>query len=160
MVRVLLSPFAMETLFDDAVTATPWLDLFFFTVKVFWPSDKLVICKLAVIVRACLPLFIPKLMHDGLNNASIEAAPATLRRPVPTSSTPAWSVESAEAKTVPSAEFTSADFIWSGVQSGWSCFKSAAEPVTCGVAWLVPLTARNPVGSETPSELHVFIAPE
>jgi hypothetical protein len=38
--------------------------------------------------------------------------------------------------------------------------KPAAAPATCGVAWLVPLTAANPLGSDTPPGLLVVIAPE
>ena len=34
----------------------------------------------------------------------------------------------------------SADLICAGVQLGWSCLSSAAEPATCGVAMLVPET--------------------
>src|SRR5262249_42747153 len=99
-------------------------------------------------------------MLEGLNKASIDAALLTLRRPAPTWSTPAFAVWSALEKTTPSAEFTSADFICSGVQSEWSCLISAADPVTCGAAALVPSIAKKPLGSATPSGLHPLMAPE
>src|SRR5215469_6667968 len=108
---VLLSLFARDTVDDDEVTVKAGSGFLYAMeiVKLFCPANRLVIFRSAVRVTDCLVLSMPNPILDGLNNASIEAAFVTLRRPAPASSTPALAVWSVSDNTTPSAEFTSAD---------------------------------------------------
>src|SRR5262249_34436336 len=69
----------------------------------------------------------PKLKLAGEKVAGTDAARSRSTRPAPAASASAVSVFFAVAKTG-SAELIKADFTWSGVQVGWSCFTSAAAP--------------------------------
>src|ERR1041384_7380539 len=97
----------------------------------------------------CLSFLIPKLKLGGENVAVTEPAFARSIRPPPVFNTPTVVVLTLVVKTSVVAELIKADLICSGVNEGFNCLTSAAAPATCGVAWLVPLIARKPLGSTT-----------
>lgn len=105
-------------------------------------------------------LLMPKLKLAGEKVALTELARVRSMRPPPVASTPTRAALSTAVNTSFVAVLINTDLICSGENNGYSCFMSAAAPATCGVAWLVPLTPRNPLGSTTPSDEPALIAPE
>ena len=120
------------------------------TLKVNAPCWSLVLVtvKSRLVATACFFSFrMPKLRFAGSKVALTVAALARSTRPAPIASRPAFVVLPEVVKTAVAAELINADFTCAGVHVGCCWTTSAAEPATCGVAWLVPRTALNPDGS-------------
>src|SRR5688500_13082129 len=75
------------------------------------------------------PLVMPKPAMEGDAKSVAPAAATASTRPAPSD---------AISSPIEIAVDTSADLIWSGVQSGWISRRSAAMPATCGAAIDVP----------------------
>src|SRR5207249_3309516 len=87
---------------------------------------------------------LPKLAETGSIQIVASAATARFSRPAPCAVGPMSCKPVAASLTTKSARFTSADLIYAGDQSGYSCTSTAAEPAICGVDIEVPVRNAHP----------------